>query len=66
MDRQIARDLLSIGAVFLLMLMIRDGEMARVSSLFYLVPPTTAIIAWFLFGETLTTLQLVPAMRLLT
>lgn len=50
---------LSIGAIFLLMRMIRDGEMAKVSSLFYLVPSVTAIIAWFLFGETLTALQLV-------
>lgn len=50
---------LSIGAIFLLMRMIRDGEMAKVSSLFYLVPAVTAIIAWFLFGETLTPLQLV-------
>lgn len=50
---------LSIGAIFLLMRMIRDGEMAKVSSLFYLVPAVTAIIAWFLFGETLTILQLV-------
>ena len=49
---------LSIGAIFLLMRMIRDGEMASVSSLFYLVPAVTAIIAWFLFGETLTLLQL--------
>lgn len=49
---------LSIGAIFLLMRMIRDGEMARVSSLFYLVPAVTAIIAWFLFGETLTPVQL--------
>lgn len=50
---------LSIGAIFLLMRMIRDGEMAKVSSLFYLVPGSTAIIAWFLFGETLTVMQLV-------
>lgn len=49
---------LSIGAIFLLMRMIREGEMARVSSLFYLVPAVTAVIAWFLFDETLTTLQL--------
>ncbi len=50
---------LSIAAVFLLMRMIRDGEMAKVSALFYLVPPTTAIIAFFLFGETLTAIQIV-------
>jgi len=50
---------LSIGAIFLLMRMIREGEMARVSSLFYLVPSVTAIIAWLLFGETLTLIQIV-------
>lgn len=50
---------LSIGAIFLLMRMIREGEMARVSSLFYLVPAVTAIIAWLLFGETLTPVQIV-------
>ena len=37
---------LSIGAIFLLMMMIRDGEMSKVASLFYLVPATTAVIAW--------------------
>lgn len=50
---------LSIGAVFLLMWMIREGEMAKIASLFYLVPAVTAVIAWLLFGETLTPLQLV-------
>ncbi|RFC67966.1 MULTISPECIES: DMT family transporter [Mesorhizobium] len=50
---------LSIGAIFLLMRMIREGEMARVSSLFYLVPAVTAIIAWILFDETLTLVQIV-------
>ena len=49
---------LSIGAIFLLMIMIRQGEMAKVSSLFYLVPAVTAIMAWFLFGEQLTLVQL--------
>jgi drug/metabolite transporter (DMT)-like permease len=49
---------LSIGAIFLLMHMIREGEMAKVSSLFYLVPAVTALMAWALFGETLTPIQL--------
>ena len=43
---------LSIGAVGLLMLLIRRGAAARVASLFYLVPPCTAVVAWVLFGET--------------
>jgi drug/metabolite transporter (DMT)-like permease len=49
---------LSIGAVFLLMYLIREGEMAKVSSLFYLVPAVTAVLAWLLFGETLTLIQI--------
>jgi drug/metabolite transporter (DMT)-like permease len=49
---------LSIGAIFLLMLMIREGEMSKVASLFYLVPSVTAVMAWALFGETLNTLQI--------
>lgn len=49
---------LSIGAVFLLMVMIRDGAMSRVTALFYLVPAVTAGMAWALFGEQLTPVQL--------
>jgi len=49
---------LSIGAIFLLMVMIREGAMAKVASLFYLVPAVTAVIAYFLFDETLSLFQL--------
>lgn len=48
---------LSLGAIVLLMVMIRDGEVAKVASLFYLVPAATALIAWPLFGEKLTLVQ---------
>ena len=44
---------LSIGAVLLLMIMMRQGAATKVGSLFYLVPPTVAIQAWFLFGEAM-------------
>ena len=44
---------LSLGAVSLLYLLIRRGAAAQVASLFFLVPPCTALIAWPLFGETL-------------
>ncbi len=44
---------LSIAAILLLMTLIRRGAASRVASLFYLVPPVTAIEAWVLFGETL-------------
>lgn len=49
---------LSIGAIVLLMIMIRDGEVSKVASLFYLVPAVTAVIAWALFGEELTLVQI--------
>ena len=45
---------LSLGAIFLLLYLIRQGAATKVASLFYLVPPTTALIAWPLFGETYT------------
>ncbi|MDN5926594.1 MAG: DMT family transporter [Hyphomicrobiales bacterium] len=49
---------LSVGAILLLMLMIREGEVAKVASLFYLVPAVTAIMTWVLFDERLTPLQI--------
>ena len=49
---------LSIGAVVLLMTIIRAGEAGRVSSMFYLVPPLVVIEAHFLFGETLGVLSI--------
>lgn len=44
---------LSVAAILLLMALIRRGEASRVASLFYLVPPVTAVEAWILFGERL-------------
>ena len=49
---------LSLGAISLLNLLIRRGGAVNVASLFYLVPPTTALLAWWLFNETLTGLAL--------
>lgn len=49
---------LSIGAISLLMLLIKRGEAARTASLFYLVPPVTALFAWLLFDERLGPLAL--------
>lgn len=45
---------LSIGAISLLYILIRTGAATRVTSLFYLVPPATALMAYFMFGETLS------------
>jgi drug/metabolite transporter (DMT)-like permease len=44
---------LSIGAISLLTLLIRRGAATKVASLFYLVPPLTAVIAFLMFGERL-------------
>jgi drug/metabolite transporter (DMT)-like permease len=43
----------SIVAITLLLAMIRVGEASRVSALFFLVPPITALVAWGVLGETL-------------
>jgi len=45
---------LSIGAISLLFILIRNGETTRVTSLMYLTPPTTALMAWALFNEPIT------------
>jgi drug/metabolite transporter (DMT)-like permease len=49
---------LSIGAISLLNWLIRHGSAVNVASLFYLTPPTTALLAWLIFGETLSGLAL--------
>ncbi|MBB6260898.1 drug/metabolite transporter (DMT)-like permease [Paenochrobactrum gallinarii] len=49
---------ISVGAVLALMVMIREGALSKVSSLFYLVPAAAAIMAYVLFGETLNLLQI--------
>jgi drug/metabolite transporter (DMT)-like permease len=43
----------SLVAITLLLAMIRAGEVARVSALFYLVPPLAALFAWPLLGEAM-------------
>jgi len=43
----------SLVAITLLLAMIRAGEVARVSALFYLVPPLSALFAWPLLGEAM-------------
>jgi drug/metabolite transporter (DMT)-like permease len=49
---------LSIGAIFLLFKLIRRSNATEVTSLLYLTPPTTAIMAWLIFGESLSPLGL--------
>jgi drug/metabolite transporter (DMT)-like permease len=50
---------LSLGAVWLYYFMIRHAAATRVVSLFYLTPPVTALMAFALFGEKLSSLALV-------
>ena len=45
---------LSIGAIFLLFALIRRSDATQVTSLLYLTPPTTALMAWLMFGEAFT------------
>ena len=44
---------MSLGALSLLLFLIRRGAASNVASLFFLVPPTTAVMAWGIFGEVL-------------
>jgi len=45
---------LTLGGSSLLYLLIQRGAATTVTSLFYLVPPTTALMAWLLFDELIT------------
>ena len=45
---------LTLGGSSLLYLLIQRGAATAVTSLLYLVPPTTAMMAWVLFGESIT------------
>jgi drug/metabolite transporter (DMT)-like permease len=49
---------LSIGAIFLLMLLIRTNTASGTASFFYLVPGATSVMAYVLFGESLVPIQL--------
>jgi drug/metabolite transporter (DMT)-like permease len=49
---------LSIGAIGLLLYLIRRGAVVGVATLLYLVPPVAALMAFVLFGETLSPIQM--------
>jgi len=50
---------LSFGAILLLFFLLAQGSAASVSSLYYLVPAVTAMIAYFLFDEHISSLSLI-------
>jgi drug/metabolite transporter (DMT)-like permease len=49
---------LTLGGSSLLYMLIQKGAAASVTSLMYLVPPCTALMAWFLFDEPITIVTL--------
>jgi drug/metabolite transporter (DMT)-like permease len=49
---------LTLGGSSLLYLLIQRGAATSVTSLLYLVPPTTALMAWLLFAEPITLLTI--------
>lgn len=49
---------LSVGAIGLLLFLIRRGEVSRAAALIYLVPPVAAVETYVLFGETLSPVQI--------
>jgi drug/metabolite transporter (DMT)-like permease len=53
---------LTLGGSSLLYLLIQRGAATRVTSLLYLVPPCTALMAWLMFGEVFTALMLLGMM----
>jgi drug/metabolite transporter (DMT)-like permease len=50
--------MLSVTAISVLNILIRRGTAVRVTSLFYLTPAVTALLAWLLFRESLQALAL--------
>jgi drug/metabolite transporter (DMT)-like permease len=50
---------LSVGAILILLVLLRRGAVAQVAALLYLVPPVAAVMAFILFGETLSLVQIV-------
>jgi drug/metabolite transporter (DMT)-like permease len=49
---------LAVGATMALLFLIQRGEAARASSLIYLVPPVSALMAYLAFGETINAVQI--------
>ena len=51
--------LVSFGAFTILMFLIKNNSASKTVSIFFLIPPTTAIMAWLFLNEVLTNLDLV-------
>ena len=48
----------SFGAFTILMYLIKIGTASKTSNLFFLVPPVSALMAWFFLGETISNFDL--------
>tara|TARA_B100000787_G_scaffold141475_1_gene110596 strand:- start:222 stop:1079 length:858 start_codon:yes stop_codon:yes gene_type:complete len=51
--------LVSFGAFTILMFLIKNNSASKTISIFFLIPPTTAMMAWFFLNEVLTNLDLI-------
>ena len=51
--------LVSFGAFTILMFLIKNNSASKTVSIFFLIPPTTAIMAWLFLNESLTNLDLI-------
>ena len=51
--------LVSFGAFTILMFLIKHNSASKTVSIFFLIPPTSAIMAWLFLGEILTIVDLV-------
>ena len=51
--------MVSFGAYAILMYLLKIGTASKTSSLFFLVPPTTAIMAWFVLNEKLFIIDII-------
>ena len=51
--------MVSFGAYAILMYLIKSGTASKTSNLFFLVPPVTAVMAWFILGEELLIIDII-------
>ena len=51
--------LVSFGAFTILMFLIKNNSASKTVSIFFLIPPTTALMAWLFLNEVLTSLDLI-------
>ena len=51
--------LVSFGAFTILMYLIKNNSASKTVSIFFLIPPTTAIMAWLFLNEKLNNLDLI-------